>query len=97
MKQGNRDCNFDKSNELKVKPPSHLPIWLANIAGFASENISKISKKNPIISREKVKILTTDNDYNILKAKKELNYQPKVDIKKGVKQTINWYTKNRYL
>jgi nucleoside-diphosphate-sugar epimerase len=85
------------AKELEVRTPSHIPIWLANIAGFSFEIISKILKFSPPLSRSRVKTLTHNHVYDISKAKRELGYEPKIDLEEGVRRTVEWYKENGLL
>jgi len=38
-----------------------------------------------------------DRAFDITKAKTELRYEPKVDLKTGIKLTADWYRENGYL
>lgn len=41
--------------------------------------------------------VTADRWYSIEKAKKELGFAPKYDLKTGLLETVNWYLRNDYL
>lgn len=55
-------------------------------------------KKAPVLNLEKVNELAAENwKCSILKAQKDLNYQPEYDLEKGIKETIQWYKNEKWL
>lgn len=75
----------------------HIPAWLANVAGFSLEILGKTFGFKPPLSRNIVKAMINGLVCNISKARKELGYEPKIDLKEGVKRTIGWYKENKLL
>jgi nucleoside-diphosphate-sugar epimerase len=53
--------------------------------------------ENLILRRSIVDAVTTHRAYSISKAKKELGYRPQYDLRKGLKETIEWYRNNGFL
>lgn len=83
--------------ELKInKPKLKIPKIIAYIAAFILETIIykifkiKITGKEPIITKEKINVMTANRAYNIEKAMKVLGYLPKHDYVSGIKKTIDW-------
>ena len=77
------------STELGVRPTKlHLPISLGLMAGFMFEIIFKLVGKNPPFSRRSVDFFCKDNAYDIGKAKRLLDYRPKVDLQTGIQKTV---------
>ncbi len=59
---------------------------------FVIEQLSALTKMNPEINYEKLRIDDAkDTHGNIDKAKKILGYEPKTSIENGLKLTIDWY------
>lgn len=85
------------TNIERVKKSTHIPIWLAYSIGFSLGAISKILKFDPPISITKVKNMTRSRSLDISKAKKELKYEPKVSIHKGIEKVVIWCKKNKII
>jgi nucleoside-diphosphate-sugar epimerase len=79
------------SRELGVKPPRlHLPITLGRLGGLSLESVFKLVGKQPPFSRRSLDFFLKDNAYDIGKARRELGYNPEVDLSTGIRQTIRW-------
>ena len=66
--------------------------------GYLSEIFFKILGKHPPFSRTAAMWMSKDkNVYSCDKAKKQLNYQPKVNLEIGIKKTIEWYNERNML
>jgi UDP-glucose 4-epimerase len=79
---------------LDVQTPRiKVPKILALCAAFTFEGLSKLTRKEPFISKNKVDFLTISHGSDISKAKNQLGYHPKVEFKDGIHKTINWYHK----
>ncbi len=77
------------AKELKVKAPQkHVPYSLAYAASLFSE---AFSRKEPSLTRFRVKSLGTTRNISHEKAVKELGYKPKYDLKSTVHDMVSWY------
>ena len=87
------------SRAEKVKlMPFYLPNFLMTLTGLIVELLGKISGFHPPFSRDTVKWMSTDFWVSdISKIKKDLGYQPKYSLEEGVKETVQWYQKNKFL
>jgi nucleoside-diphosphate-sugar epimerase len=86
------------AKELDIKIwGEHIPLSLAKIGIGLIEYLSKIFNITPPFNLKREDSITSNRLYNISKAKKELGYEPKVDLTEGIKRTINWYKQNGYL
>jgi nucleoside-diphosphate-sugar epimerase len=96
------------SQELGKKIwPGKIPIFLAKTAGLIFESFYHFGKfaggttalfrKEPLVTRSKVNILTGNRAYAIKKASQELRYNPQTDYPEGIKRTIQWYKQNGFL
>lgn len=78
-----------KDNLGKNIIPLKIPVCIAKIIGLLTEKLFPyISQKEPIITRNKVRILTESKVYDISKAESLLSYRPKVGCKEGIKIMI---------
>ncbi len=75
----------------------NVPKWLTFLIAHIMEGISKVFHINPVISLSRAIMMCNNFGYNIEKAKKELGYQPKYDLKTGMINTINYYKQNNLL
>ncbi len=80
--------------EIGASPPRiHVPYQALYAAGSAAEKLAMLtrSKHQPVLTRLGVKLFGTDNRHAIDKARRELGYQPMVDLRDGVRRTAEWY------
>jgi len=73
-------------------PRYSIPYKLAYIVGYILELIGKIknSKTPPLLTRFAVSALAGSRSYNIDNAKKDLGYEPKIDLNKGLELMEKW-------
>ncbi len=85
--------------EILDKPVSkiHIPLWPVYAAAFLCEMVCRPLGIEPPIYRRRLDFFTKDRAFDITKAKKELNYAPKVPLKQGLTRTAEWYKKNGML
>ena len=75
----------------------HLPFWPLYISACICEFICKLINVSPPIFRRRVDWFRQNRAFKIDKAKKEINYTPKVGIEEGLKKTAEWYKENGYI
>jgi nucleoside-diphosphate-sugar epimerase len=75
----------------------HLPFWPLWSTALACEMAYKPFRVDPPLFRRRVDWFRQNRAFNIQKAKKELGYQPKVDLKEGLAKTAQWYRQQGYL
>jgi nucleoside-diphosphate-sugar epimerase len=83
-----------KKNCIKVV----VPLWGINIIANFSEFFAGAIKKPALINRQKV--FEIKSDYWVCsnqKAKTELGFQQKISLEEGIRNTIEWYKKNKWL
>lgn len=86
------------ADNLNVKIPRiKIPVLGAAIAANVLDFLSGIFKFDPILTKSRLQFFTDNHSYLIDKAKKELNYQPKVSVKEGIEKTIKAYKEKGYL
>jgi nucleoside-diphosphate-sugar epimerase len=86
------------SNVLAVPPPRrHVPLWPIYAAAYACETICKPLGIEPPLYRRRVDFFRKSRAFDITKAMKELQYQPKIDLQSGLQKTANWYREQGYL
>lgn len=77
------DGHIDKYNIVLNRP-------VALLAGYLSEYVSKILKKEPGLTPFRVKITCATRYHDITKAKTVLGYTPAVSLEDGIKHTLDW-------
>jgi UDP-glucose 4-epimerase len=72
----------------------YMPLPIIKMVAAVSEAVSKGA---PLLNKDKIFELTAENwNCNIDKLKNDLGYQPAYDLKKGMKETLDWYTENKW-
>jgi nucleoside-diphosphate-sugar epimerase len=80
---------------LNVSPPRFsIPLGLAWLAAIGMESVGRIIGKEPPLTRSRVLTISQDRGWRIDKARRELGYDPSVDIAEGIQKTIEWYKEN---
>jgi nucleoside-diphosphate-sugar epimerase len=75
-----------------------IPAMILYSVSLASEIIFKVQGKASPLNFEKIKDVRQKNwACSIEKAKKELNYNPKVSLEDGMRKTLEWYIENKWL
>jgi 2-alkyl-3-oxoalkanoate reductase len=69
----------------------HYPIWPLIAAGHACEKLCKPFGIEPPIFPRRVDWFRQVRAFRIDKARRELGYEPRVDIRTGLKRTGEWY------
>lgn len=74
------------------------PIWVLRIVTFFGEYIGRLTGKMSALNNDKYNILKQRNwRCDISPAINELGYQPQYDLQRGVKETIAWYKKEKWI
>ncbi|MFG0294574.1 MAG: NAD-dependent epimerase/dehydratase family protein [Maioricimonas sp. JB045] len=75
------------------KPTKHVPLGVAKVLASVMETAWRALGKDeaPLLSQARIKFLGLNLDYSIEKARRELNYQPKVDFRDGMQRTMEWF------
>jgi nucleoside-diphosphate-sugar epimerase len=86
------------AHELGAPAPRvHVPYPLLYAVGYAAERVAALagSGRRPPITRLGVTFLGTDNRYAINKARRELGYTPRVELREGVRLAAAWYLQGK--
>ena len=74
------------------------PIWVLRLVTFCGEYISRLTGKITALNNDKYHILRQRNwKCDITPARRELGYEPLVQLPEGVSKTIQWYKENKWL
>jgi nucleoside-diphosphate-sugar epimerase len=80
--------------EVGGSPPRvHIPYRPLYAAGYLAEKVSMATRSTsqPIVTRLGVKLFGTDNRHAIDRARRELGFEPRVDLEEGVRLAARWY------
>jgi nucleoside-diphosphate-sugar epimerase len=80
---------------VDVKIP-HYPVLPVVVAGYLCEWVCKPFGVTPPLFPRRVDWYRQNRAFKIDKAKRELGYQPKVDIDEGLRRTAEWYASEGY-
>jgi nucleoside-diphosphate-sugar epimerase len=74
-------------------PRVHIPYHALYAAGYLAEHLTMVTGAScpPIVTRRGVKLFGTDNRHAIDKARRELGYAPRVELREGVRLAAAWY------
>jgi nucleoside-diphosphate-sugar epimerase len=79
---------------IGARPPRlRVPYRALYAAAYAAERLANptAGRARPPITRLGVAFLGTHNEYAIGRARRELGYEPRIDLRDGVRQAAAWY------
>jgi nucleoside-diphosphate-sugar epimerase len=75
-----------------------IPIWMAETYAMLADGFSKITRKPPLINRERILILRQEAwTCSPARFSDDTGFQPDGDLKKGVFATAEWYREKGWL
>lgn len=77
--------------------PVHLPVWPAMAAAAACEGVCAPLGIRPPLERRRLSMFTTNRAFDISRARAELGYAPRVDLREGVRRCLEWYRGQNWL
>jgi nucleoside-diphosphate-sugar epimerase len=80
----------------KPIPTSHIPLWAASPLSMGLGILSRLFGFNSPLTRNTVQELKNSWFVDITKAQRDLGYQPRVELRDGVRKTVEWFY-NEYL
>jgi nucleoside-diphosphate-sugar epimerase len=78
-------------------PTRHLPVWPFWTAGALCEAICAPLGIEPPIFRRRVDFFTKSRAFDIARAKAEIGFAPRVDLREGIRRTLDWYRTEGWL
>ncbi|RLI78455.1 hypothetical protein DRP07_11040 [Archaeoglobales archaeon] len=78
-------------------PRRRFPLFPVFVASILCEKICKLFGVSPPLFPRRLDFFRKNRAFSIEKAKKVLGYEPQIDLKTGLKRTIEWYKMNGYL
>jgi nucleoside-diphosphate-sugar epimerase len=86
------------AEELEVSCPKiKIPLWPVLYAAIVCEKVCELFGVEPPLHRRRVSFFQNNRAFSIKKAKKILKFEPKVELRNGIKKTIAWYKSQGFL
>lgn len=86
------------AEEARVPPPTlHLPVWPFWFAGAVCEAVCAPLGIEPPIYRRRVDFFTKSRAFDITRAKTELGFEPRIDLRQGIQRTLVWYKQQGWI
>lgn len=77
---------------LSVAPPSlSLPRSLMSLTATAAETIGRVAGREPLLTRSRVDMMSSNYAYVTDKARKQLGFRPIVQPACGIRLAVEWY------
>src|SRR6266849_5624696 len=74
------------------RPTRHLPYLPIYYGAIIAERIiARITHTKPIVTQLGAMMFGTDNKHSVEKARRELGYEPQVDLRTGIKLAAEWF------
>ncbi len=73
------------------RPTRRLPYLPLYYGSIVAEKVALIAHTRPILTRLGVMMFGTDTSHSVEKARSELGYEPKVDIRQGIRLAAAWF------
>lgn len=78
--------------------PVRLPLWTVKIVSAVAEKIGVARGKASTLNSDKYKIMAQRNwNIDVTKAREEFGFNPEVDLKEGIRRSVEWYRKEGWL
>lgn len=82
----------------RVPPPRlHLPVWPFWAAGAVCEAVCAPFGLEPPLYRRRVDFFTKSRAFDITRARAELGFAPRIDLRTGIGATLDWYRRAGWL
>jgi nucleoside-diphosphate-sugar epimerase len=86
------------AEEARVPAPSvHLPVWPFWFAGAVCEAVCTPLRIEPPIYRRRVDFFTKSRAFDTTRARRELGFEPRIDLRQGIRRTLVWYKQQGWL
>src|SRR6266487_695889 len=74
-----------------IRPTRHLPYLPIYYGSIVAEKIASMTHTRPIVTQLGAMMFGTDNRHSVEKARRELGYEPRVDIREGLRLAAAWF------
>lgn len=69
----------------------YVPVWLMMTIAWKFELLGKITGTAPMATRRNIANTVYDREFSIEKARRDLGYEPAVDLRESVIETVHWF------
>ncbi|HYU72519.1 MAG TPA: NAD-dependent epimerase/dehydratase family protein [Ktedonobacteraceae bacterium] len=73
------------------RPTRHLPYLPIYYGSIVAEKIADLTHTKPVVTRLGAMMFGSDNKHSVEKARRELGYEPQVDLREGIKLAAAWF------
>ncbi len=75
-----------------IRPTRHLPYLAIYYGSIVAEKVvARVTHTKPIVTQLGAMMFGSDNRHSVEKARRELGYEPKVDLCTGIKLAAEWF------
>ncbi len=75
-----------------VRPTRHLPYLPIYYGSIVAERVvARLTRTKPIVTQLGAMMFGSDNRHSVEKARRELGYEPKVDLRTGITLAAEWF------
>ena len=75
-----------------VRPTLHLPYLPIYYGSIVAEKVvARATRTKPVVTQLGAMMFGSDNRHSVAKARRELGYEPKVDLREGIKLAAEWF------
>ncbi len=79
------------------RPRLGFPVWPVWLAAAACEAVCRPLGIEPPLYRRRVDFFTKSRAFDIGRARRELEFQPRVGLREGIGRTLEWYREQRWI
>src|SRR5947209_4517580 len=74
------------------RPKRHLPYLPVYYGAIAAEKVvAPVTRTKPLVTQLGAMMFGSDNKHSVEKARRELGFEPKVDLREGIKLAAEWF------
>jgi nucleoside-diphosphate-sugar epimerase len=75
-----------------ARPKRHLPYLPIYYGAIVAEKVvARVTRTKPVVTQLGAMMFGSDNRHSVEKARRELGYEPKVDLREGIKLAAEWF------
>jgi nucleoside-diphosphate-sugar epimerase len=74
-----------------IRPTRHIPYLPIYYGSMIAETVANLTHTKPLFTLHGAKMFGTDNRHSIDKARRELGFEPKIDLHEGIKLAAQWF------
>jgi nucleoside-diphosphate-sugar epimerase len=73
------------------RPTLHLPYLPTYYGGIVAEKLALMTHTKPVLTRLGAMMFGSDTRHSVEKARRELGYEPEVDLREGIRLAAKWF------